>query len=155
MSLGEKANLRLLPCRASHTKPNGNNLAVTAPAVADEIAGGAELASGKFGGRPVVIVRGVNAAWLTLDDGPAAEAPVREEDGDLFGLGSGEAVIAALEGRSSHGLSARGRCLTCGPRHVGKCERTARHHDEIDRTFRRDHGETSLPSGTPQATFTT
>jgi len=89
---------------AGRTDPYGNDLAVTSPAVADEIAGGAELASGKFGGRPVVIVRGINPAWLTFDDGPGATALVRDEDGDLFGLGSREAVIASLQGKSSRGF---------------------------------------------------
>ena len=89
---------------AGRTDPYGNDLAVTTPAVADEIAGGAELASGKFGGRPVVIVRGVNPSWLTIDDGPGAAALVREEDGDLFGLGSREAVIASLQGESPRGF---------------------------------------------------
>ena len=37
---------------------HGNELAVTAPAVADEIAGAAELAQGKLGGRPFAVVRG-------------------------------------------------------------------------------------------------
>lgn len=89
---------------AGRTDSYGNNLAVTQPALADEIAGGAELASGKFGGRPVVIVRGANPAWLTVDDGPGAVALIRAEDGDLFGLGSREAVIASLQGKTSRGF---------------------------------------------------
>ena len=36
----------------------GNPLAVTAPAVADEIAGAVELAQGKLAGRPVAVLRG-------------------------------------------------------------------------------------------------
>ncbi|MGZ4595166.1 MAG: coenzyme F420-0:L-glutamate ligase, partial [Actinomycetes bacterium] len=39
----------------------GNPLAVTAPAVADEVAGVAEVASGKLGGRPFTVVRGLGA----------------------------------------------------------------------------------------------
>lgn len=50
---------------AGRTDPYGNPLAVTAPAIADELAGGAELASSKFGARPVVVVRGADPAWLT------------------------------------------------------------------------------------------
>lgn len=50
---------------AGRTDPYGNPLAVTSPAIADEIAG----ASGKFGKRPIVIARGTEPAWHTTDDG--------------------------------------------------------------------------------------
>lgn len=80
------------------TDPYGNPLAVTAPAIADQLAGGAELASGKFGARPVVVVRGVDAGWLTDDDGPGARALIRDEAGDMFGLGAKEAAVAATVG---------------------------------------------------------
>lgn len=81
---------------AGRTDPYGNDLAVTAPAVADEIAGAAELASGKFGGRPLVIVRGLATHLLTTDDGPGAAALIRDEEQDMFGLGAREAVTEAL-----------------------------------------------------------
>jgi len=76
---------------------HGNELAVTAPAVADEIASVAELAQGKLGGRPFAVVRG--RADLVLepgDDGPGARALVRHDGGDLFGYGAREAVLRAL-----------------------------------------------------------
>jgi len=76
----------------------GNPLFVTAPAVADEVAAAAELASGKLGRRPVVIVRGLAAELLTDDDGPGAASLVRPEHEDMFGLGSRDAVIAAVTG---------------------------------------------------------
>lgn len=89
------------------TDPYGNPLAVTAPAIADQLAGGAELASGKFGARPVVIVRGADSAWLTDDDGPGARALIRDEAGDMFGLGAREAAVAAIIGdRPVRGLPA-------------------------------------------------
>lgn len=72
----------------------GNILAVTAPAVADEIAGAADLVAGKLGGRPVVIVRGLPAEWLDAE-APGAASLIRDEDGDLFGLGSRDAVLVA------------------------------------------------------------
>lgn len=78
---------------------HGNPLVVTAPAVADEIAGVAELASGKLGARPFAVVRG--RADLVLppgEDGPGARALVRPEGGDLFGYGAREAVVRALLG---------------------------------------------------------
>ncbi|GAB2983360.1 coenzyme F420-0:L-glutamate ligase [Nocardioides montaniterrae] len=78
---------------------HGNELAVTAPAVADEIASAAELAQGKLGGRPFAVVRG--RADLVLapgEDGPGAAALIRPEGGDLFGYGAREAVVRALTG---------------------------------------------------------
>jgi coenzyme F420-0:L-glutamate ligase/coenzyme F420-1:gamma-L-glutamate ligase len=101
------AGLRPYDSYEGRTDPYGNRLAVTAPAIADELAGGAELASGKFGARPVVIVRGADPAWLTSDDGPGARALVREEIGDMFGLGAREAAVAAIIGdRPVRGLPA-------------------------------------------------
>jgi coenzyme F420-0:L-glutamate ligase/coenzyme F420-1:gamma-L-glutamate ligase len=81
---------------AGRTDPYGNELAVTTPAIADEIAGGAELAAGKFGGRPVVVVRGANPDWLTTEDGPGAAALIRREEDDMFGLGARDAAIASV-----------------------------------------------------------
>lgn len=77
----------------------GNPLAVTAPAVADELAGAAELVAGKLAGRPVVLVRGLASRVLAAGQhGPGARALVRERDTDMFGLGSREAVLAAVRG---------------------------------------------------------
>ncbi len=78
----------------------GNPLIVTAPAVADEVAAAAELASGKLGRRPVVIVRGLPDGSVTDDDGPGAASLVRPESEDLFGLGSRDAVVAAVSGEA-------------------------------------------------------
>ena len=90
----------LLPFESfeGRTDPYGNPLAVTSPAIADQLAGGAELASGKFGARPVVIVRGTDPAWFTDDDGPGARALIRDESSDMFGLGAREAAVAAITG---------------------------------------------------------
>ena len=77
----------------------GNPLAVTLPAVADEIAGAAELAQGKLGGRPLARLRG--RADLVLppgEHGPGASSLQREEGADLFGFGAREAVLTALSG---------------------------------------------------------
>jgi coenzyme F420-0:L-glutamate ligase/coenzyme F420-1:gamma-L-glutamate ligase len=78
---------------------HGNPLVVTAPAVADELAGAAELSQGKLGGRPFAVVGG--RADLVLprgEDGPGARALVRPEGSDLFGYGAREAVVRALLG---------------------------------------------------------
>lgn len=72
----------------------GNVLAVTAPAIADEIASASDLVAGKLGGRPVVIVRGLPAEWFDPNADGAASL-IRDEDGDLFGLGSRDAVLVA------------------------------------------------------------
>ncbi|GCD91654.1 coenzyme F420-0:L-glutamate ligase [Nocardioides sp. LS1] len=84
---------------AGRVDGHGNELAVTAPAVADEIAGACELAQGKLGGRPFAVVRG--RADLVLpagEHGTGAVALVRAEGGDLFGYGAREAVLRALRG---------------------------------------------------------
>ncbi len=82
---------------AGRRDAHGNELAVTAPAIADEVAGLAELASGKLGGRPFTVVGGLASHVLPPgDDGPGAAALVRPEGGDLFGWGAREAVVRAL-----------------------------------------------------------
>lgn len=74
--------------------PYGNVLAVTSPAIADEIAGAAELVSGKLGGQPVVVVRGLPIEWFGDHDEGAASL-IREDSGDMFGLGARDAALLA------------------------------------------------------------
>jgi coenzyme F420-0:L-glutamate ligase / coenzyme F420-1:gamma-L-glutamate ligase len=98
------AGLAVLEDHSGRHDGYGNQLAVTAPAVADELAGAAELAQGKLGRRPVSVVRG--RADLVLapgEHGPGAAALVRPEDGDMFGLGAREAVVRALAGDPADG----------------------------------------------------
>jgi coenzyme F420-0:L-glutamate ligase/coenzyme F420-1:gamma-L-glutamate ligase len=96
------AGLTVLDDHAGRVDAHGNPLAVTAPAVADEIAGLAELAAGKLGGRPFAVVRGrADLVLAAGDDGPGAAALVRPEAGDLFGFGAREAVVRALLARDS------------------------------------------------------
>lgn len=93
------AGLRVLDDHAGRTDPHGNELVVTAPAVADELAAAAELVQGKLGRRPFAVVRGRADLVLPLgEDGPGAVALVRRDEDDLFGLGSREAVVRALRG---------------------------------------------------------
>jgi len=82
----------------------GNPLLVTAPAIADEIAGAAELATGKLGQRPITIIRGLDPQFLLDEDGPGAASLIRDEPSDLFGLGAREAVLAALAGQPVRGF---------------------------------------------------
>lgn len=82
----------------------GNPLVVTAPAIADEVAGAAELATGKLGQRPLSIIRGLDPQFLLDEDGPGAASLIRDEQSDLFGLGTREAVRAALAGQAVRGF---------------------------------------------------
>lgn len=80
----------------------GNPLVVTAPAVADELASLAELVTGKLGGRPVSVVRGLAARVLPAGDhGPGAAVLLRPRRQDMFALGAREAVVAAVRGRDA------------------------------------------------------
>ena len=67
------AGLRVLDDHAGRDDGYGNELAVTAPAVADELAGAAELAAGKLGRRPFTVIRGRGDLVLPRGDhGPGA-----------------------------------------------------------------------------------
>jgi coenzyme F420-0:L-glutamate ligase/coenzyme F420-1:gamma-L-glutamate ligase len=97
------AGLVVLDDHAGRVDRHGNELAVTAPALADEVASAADLAKGKLGGTPVAVVRGLGALVLDgAEDGPGASVLVRDEAGDMFGLGAREAVLAAVRGQG-HG----------------------------------------------------
>lgn len=77
----------------------GNLLEVTLPAVADELAGAAELAQGKLGARPFAVIRGRSDLVLPAEvNGPGARSLVRADGADLFGYGAREAVVRALRG---------------------------------------------------------
>ncbi len=101
------AGLEVLHDHAGLTDAHGNELAVTAPAVADELAGLADLVKRKLAGRPAAVVRGL--APLVLPPGvhgPGATALVRAESEDMFGLGAREAVVAALLAEDARGFGA-------------------------------------------------
>jgi coenzyme F420-0:L-glutamate ligase / coenzyme F420-1:gamma-L-glutamate ligase len=94
------AGLVVLDDHGGRVDRYGNELAVTAPALADEVASAADLVKGKLGGTPVAVVHGLGALVLDGDDdGPGASVLVRDEAGDMFGLGAREAVLAAVLGR--------------------------------------------------------
>jgi coenzyme F420-0:L-glutamate ligase/coenzyme F420-1:gamma-L-glutamate ligase len=93
------AGLEPLDDHAGRTDSYGNELAVTAPAVVDELAGTAELVSGKLGGRPVCVVRGLSHHVLPVGEhGPGARSLNRPRAQDMFALGAREAVLAAVRG---------------------------------------------------------
>lgn len=111
------AGLLVADDHAGRADPHGNPLAVTMPALADEIAGAADLAKGKLGARPVAVVRGLGQLVLPPgEDGPGASSLVREEGTDLFGYGATEAVVRALAGdpadRTPFGAPAAREALT-------------------------------------------
>jgi len=93
------AGLLVLDDHLGRTDAHGNELAVTAPALADELAGAAELAQGKLTARPFALVRGRADLVLPVGEaGSGAAALVRVEGEDLFGYGAREAVVRALAG---------------------------------------------------------
>ena len=71
----------------------GNELQITAMAVADEVAAAADLVKRKLRGRPVAVVRGLG--HLVSEAGSSARELLRDPREDLFGYGSQEAVLAA------------------------------------------------------------
>lgn len=93
------AGVRVAEDFAGRVDAYGNDLVVTLPAVADEIAGAADLVQGKLSARPVAVLRGRADLVLPLaDDGPGAGSLVRDEGLDLFAYGAREAVLRALVG---------------------------------------------------------
>ena len=90
------AGLRVLERYVGRQDGYGNGLKVTAMAVADEIAGAADLVKGKLAGRPVAVVRGLGhlvQAPGGLDG--SARALVRDPGQDMFSRGAREAVLLA------------------------------------------------------------
>jgi coenzyme F420-0:L-glutamate ligase/coenzyme F420-1:gamma-L-glutamate ligase len=82
------AGLAVLHGYAGAVDGQGNELAVTEVAVADEIAAAADLVKGKLGGIPVAVVRG-----LEIGHNPGvARDLIRPVDEDLFRLGTEEAI---------------------------------------------------------------
>jgi coenzyme F420-0:L-glutamate ligase/coenzyme F420-1:gamma-L-glutamate ligase len=93
------AGLPALCSLAGEVDPFGNVLAVTAPAIADQLAGAAELVSTKLAGRPVAVARGLGRHLLEAGQhGPGVAELIRPVSEDMFGLGSREAVEAGVAG---------------------------------------------------------
>lgn len=82
----------------------GRALAVTLPAVADEIAALGDLVKGKASGRPVAVVRGLSRLVCGLD-APGARSLTRTGPEDMFRLGADEAFA---EGYAAGVAAARG-----------------------------------------------
>lgn len=86
------SGLRVLHSYAGKVDSQGNELAVTEVAIADEVAAAADLVKGKLGGTPAAVVRGL----VLHDDGSRARDLLRPHEEDLFRLGTDDAVA---EGR--------------------------------------------------------
>jgi coenzyme F420-0:L-glutamate ligase/coenzyme F420-1:gamma-L-glutamate ligase len=71
----------------------GVALEVSVAAVADELAGAADLVKGKAAGIPVAVVRGL-ADLVTEADGPGAQALIRPAAEDMFRYGSADVLAA-------------------------------------------------------------
>jgi coenzyme F420-0:L-glutamate ligase/coenzyme F420-1:gamma-L-glutamate ligase len=82
------AGLPVLHRYAGTIDGQGNELAVTEVAIADEIASAADLVKGKLGGFAAAVVRGLSA----VDDGSTARDLLRPGNEDLFSIGVKEAV---------------------------------------------------------------
>lgn len=80
---------------------HGNQLSASEAAVADEIAGAADLVKQKATGRPVALVRGlghlVTATAELADPAHTAWALIRPSDKDMFRLGSKEAYAQGFQ----------------------------------------------------------
>jgi coenzyme F420-0:L-glutamate ligase/coenzyme F420-1:gamma-L-glutamate ligase len=82
------SGLRVLHGYRGQIDRQGNELAVTEIAVADEVAGAADLVKGKLGAMPVAVVRGLTIGSSTS----TARDLVRPVEEDLFRLGTEEAI---------------------------------------------------------------
>ncbi|WP_130176181.1 coenzyme F420-0:L-glutamate ligase [Cryobacterium sp. SO1] len=70
----------------------GRRLDVTVAAVADEIAGAADLIKGKTSGNPVAVIRGLGHLVAAVDAGDrGARRLLRDSASDMFRIGSAEA----------------------------------------------------------------
>jgi coenzyme F420-0:L-glutamate ligase/coenzyme F420-1:gamma-L-glutamate ligase len=82
------SGLKVLHSYRGQVDRQGNELAVTEIAVADEVAAAADLVKGKLGAMPVAVVRGLTVGA----EGSWARDLVRPVDEDLFRLGTEEAI---------------------------------------------------------------
>ncbi|TCN44263.1 coenzyme F420-0:L-glutamate ligase/coenzyme F420-1:gamma-L-glutamate ligase [Kribbella orskensis] len=91
------AGIQVIEDLRGTTDSHGNVLAVTEPALADEIASASELVKGKADGVPVAVLRGLSDVVLPAGEhGSGARALVRDAELDLFSLGTREAARAAV-----------------------------------------------------------
>ena len=89
------AGVRILEDYRGTQDTHGNVLSASTAAVADEIAGAADLVKSKSTGRPVALVRGLSHLVVSdeelVSDEHTASALIRAPENDMFRLGSNEA----------------------------------------------------------------
>ncbi|HWC81276.1 MAG TPA: coenzyme F420-0:L-glutamate ligase [Pseudonocardiaceae bacterium] len=111
------AGVTVLHRYAGTVDRQGNELAVTEVALADEIAAAADLVKGKLGAVPVAVLRGL----ALEDDGSVARDLIRPVESDLFRLGANEAIE---QGRREAVLLRRSvRTFTADPVDAGAVRR--------------------------------
>jgi coenzyme F420-0:L-glutamate ligase len=88
------AGVPALRSEVGNTDRHGRTLEVTEVAIADELAGAADLVRRKAEGVPVVIVRGLE---FTFDDAASGQDLIRPSDADLFRNGRGALATALVE----------------------------------------------------------
>lgn len=84
------AGVRVLDDLRGSTDSGGRRLDATIVAVADELAGAADLVKGKATGMPVAVIRGQGELVGDLEE-PGARTIIRDAEDDLFRLGADEA----------------------------------------------------------------
>jgi coenzyme F420-0:L-glutamate ligase/coenzyme F420-1:gamma-L-glutamate ligase len=90
------AGLRVVDDLRGSTDTQGRTLEVTVPAIADELAGAADLVKGKASGLPVAVLRGLGR-FVTGLDAVGAKRLIRVAELDMFRLGSDEARAEGYE----------------------------------------------------------
>ncbi|MEU3712320.1 coenzyme F420-0:L-glutamate ligase [Streptomyces catenulae] len=92
------AGVRVLDDLRGGTDAYGNPLSATVVATADELTAAGDLVKGKAAALPVAVVRGLPHVVTGPDDADdvGAAALVRTGDGDMFRLGTSEAVREAM-----------------------------------------------------------
>ena len=96
------AGLHVVDDLRGSTDSQGRVLEVTVPAIADEVAGAADLVKGKATGRPLAVVRGLGRFVAGLEV-PGAKRLVRGPELDMFRLGSDEADRQGYERGKAEG----------------------------------------------------
>lgn len=96
------AGLKVLDDLRGTTDAGGQRLDATIVAVADQLAGAADLVKGKATGMPVAVIRGQGRLVGDLDE-PGARTIVRPTVDDMFKLGTEEAFQEGVRaGRAEH-----------------------------------------------------
>lgn len=100
------AGLRVLDDYRGRTDRYGNELSATVTAIADEIAGAAELCGGKTAGLPVTVLRGLGD-FVASESAQRATDLIRPLEEDLFSLGTAEAIAQGRRDAPFHRRTVR------------------------------------------------